>query len=496
MVKLTRLFAPALVCALVSLPASATTYYVSQSSGDDSNDGLSQNGAFQTLAKANSLQGLTGGDSILLKRGDVWHEQLIIPASGTDDANRFNVGAYGSGTAPIIDGADPVSGWSLVASGTYQVRRTTPTYKVFVDAIYKQTVPLSRQGNLNKVIDNPGSFYADGDTLYVHLTDDSDPSDHTIEVSGTVRQTGIISSNKSYVTVQNLEIIRTTSSGVAFVLDYANNSGTSGNQYNILKSLTTFNTGSTAPKPFGFDGGILVRANTSGRSLALQGWEITNNNIGRLDSPVGLNYNIGGIELRGVNGAVVQGNRVATTNAMGIQDRSYGLASSCGSNVFQDNTLTDNEGNISAETAYDQVLGNTITNSRGFGIQVQYHGYAADNVMAHLGLSTDRRLYNGIDGNGGAYATYVNNYISDVYGCSLTVEGPSPGVTVKGGVYDSNNASGCAIYTTASAGTVNFDDTISWILNLAVPRPFGYKMNYSGDRAHRYTYAEFIALQN
>ncbi|ADV84218.1 right-handed parallel beta-helix repeat-containing protein [Terriglobus saanensis] len=487
-----RHFAPALLLMIASIPVSATTYYISQSTGSDTNSGLSQAAAFKTLAKANTLTSLKGGDSILLKRGDVWHEELIVPSSGTSTKSRFLIDAYGSGRVPILDGADPVTGWKLISADTYQVRRTIPSYKVFVDALYTQTVPLIREGNLTAAINEPGSFYTDADTLYVHLADGSNPSKHTIEVSGTGHQTGIVASNKSYVTVQNLAIMRTTNSGVAFVLDYANNLGTSTNQYNTLNALIIFNTGSSAAMPFGFDGGILVRANTSAGSLALRGWQITNNYIGRLDSVAGLNYNIGGIQLRGLYGALVKGNQVKTTNAMGIQERCYGLASSCGYNIIQSNTLTDNEGNISAETAYDQVLSNTITNSRGFGFQVQSYGYAANNVMMHLGISTDGKLYNGIDGNGGDHARYVNNTIIDVYGCSLTVEGAAPGVTVTGGVYNSNNLSGCAVYTTATAGPVAFSGKISWILNASVPKPFGYQMLNASDSAHRMNLAQFL----
>ena len=50
----------------------ATTYYVSQSSGKDSNDGKSPATAWKTLAKAS--QAYSPGDSILLKCGDAWNE--------------------------------------------------------------------------------------------------------------------------------------------------------------------------------------------------------------------------------------------------------------------------------------------------------------------------------------------------------------------------------------------------------------------------------------
>jgi hypothetical protein len=485
--------ASSLLCALISVPvtASATTYYVSQSAGSDSSNGLTEATAFKTIAKVNASKIMKAGDSVLLRRGDVWHEQLVVPASGVSTRSRFVIDAYGTGAAPVIDGADAVSGWSLISAGTYQTRRTTPSYKVFVDALYTQTVPLAPAASLTAAISTPGSFYSDADTLYVHLADGSDPAKHTIEVSGTGHQSGIIGSNKSYVTIQNLAIVRTTNSGVAFVLDGSNPTGAGPNQYNTLTGLTIFNTGSKAPMPFGFDGGILVRANSSGSSLGVQGWLIMKNQIGRLDSPVGLNYNIAGIELRGLKGAYVANNGVHTTTAMGIQVRPYGLGTSCGANVIESNSLSDDEGNISAEDSYDVVTNNKIYNSRGFGLQVQSFGYAANNLIAHLKTSTDGKLYNGIDGAGGANATYSNNNISDVAGCSLTVEGSATGVKVLGGTYDASKGGQCALYTTASAGAVSFDGKTIWIAPAA--GSFRYMMTSAGDSKHRLSLASFQA---
>jgi hypothetical protein len=485
--------ATSFVCALISVPvaASASTYYVSQSNGSDSNNGLTEATAFKTIAKVNALKNLKGGDAVLLRRGDVWHEQLVIPGSGTSTRSRLTIDAYGSGAKPTIDGADVVTGWSLTSAGTYQTRRTTPSYKVFVDALYKESTPLKLQTSVTSTINTPGSFYRDEDTLYIHLADGSDPAKHAIEVSGTGHQNGIIASNKSYVTVQNLQIVRTTNSGVAFVLDGPNTLGTSGNQNNTLSGLTIFNTGSTAPMPFGFDGGIMVRGNASGSSLGLQGWLILKNSIGRLDSPVGLNYNIGGIQLRGLKGATVMNNSVQTTSAMGIQDRPYGSSVSCGANLFRSNSMANNEGNISAEDAYDIVTYNKVVNSRGFGIQVQSYGYVEGNLVAHLKTSTDGKLYNGIDGAGGANALYSNNNIMDVDGCSLTVEGAAIGVKVAGGTYDASRGGQCALYTTASAGKVSFDGKTKWIAPATAA--FRYLMTSAGDRAHSMTLTSFIA---
>ena len=60
----------------------AVTYYVSNSSGDDDNNGRSESNPFETVAKVNSLS-LQPGDQVLFKCGDIWRaDPLVITRSG------------------------------------------------------------------------------------------------------------------------------------------------------------------------------------------------------------------------------------------------------------------------------------------------------------------------------------------------------------------------------------------------------------------------------
>ena len=82
-----------------------TTYYVDNSTGNDSNNGTSPNSAWKTLAYV-SLQYFNPGDSILLKRGEVFSTSLKILSSGTQTLP-ITVSAYGNNSAkPKIDVAD------------------------------------------------------------------------------------------------------------------------------------------------------------------------------------------------------------------------------------------------------------------------------------------------------------------------------------------------------------------------------------------------------
>jgi len=92
-----------------SMPAQAKTYYVSQSSGNDTWTGQAENpgngtGPWKSLAKASATQ-LLAGDRVLLKCGDTWDEELQPKGNGTPD-NPIVIASYGKGPKPVIDRQD------------------------------------------------------------------------------------------------------------------------------------------------------------------------------------------------------------------------------------------------------------------------------------------------------------------------------------------------------------------------------------------------------
>jgi hypothetical protein len=123
--RLARLRVTGLAVAILSLmmfgaSASATTYYVSSSSGNDANSGTSSSTAWQTIAHVNG-RSFQPGDSILFKRGDVWNESLA-PASSGSSGNPITFDAYGSGGAPNLTGyyAVPATAWVLVTGNAWK----------------------------------------------------------------------------------------------------------------------------------------------------------------------------------------------------------------------------------------------------------------------------------------------------------------------------------------------------------------------------------------
>jgi Right handed beta helix region len=138
---------------------SAETFYVDCGRGADSGNGHSVTSAWQHLEAVNSFarkQGLHPGDSILLKRGCRWHEQLELVNSNSSgplansgkDGAPITISAYGSGDLPTIDGADTAAtDWKPVGAATFVARIDGLVYKVFADGDRRETKALSAQPN-------------------------------------------------------------------------------------------------------------------------------------------------------------------------------------------------------------------------------------------------------------------------------------------------------------------------------------------------------------
>ncbi len=103
---------------LTSTIAYATDYYVS-ASGNDSANGLSASAPWQSISKVNSaFASLNPGDRILFKRGDRFYG-FIQPSRSGSSGNPITIGAYGSGSSPVISGFTAISDWHSYGSGIY-----------------------------------------------------------------------------------------------------------------------------------------------------------------------------------------------------------------------------------------------------------------------------------------------------------------------------------------------------------------------------------------
>ena len=142
-----KILVAAILVALVpcSIRSSAATYYVSSSNGNDSNNGLSPQSAWQSLDKISLQYPIRPGDQLLLNRGDVWDSQISLNVQGTAAAPIL-LGSYGTGAKPVIYSDSHLRTWTPV-SGHSGVFTTSLGYSVSPAGAYQHATPLTHVPN-------------------------------------------------------------------------------------------------------------------------------------------------------------------------------------------------------------------------------------------------------------------------------------------------------------------------------------------------------------
>ena len=196
-----------LIILLFSSNLFATNYYV-KNNGNDNADGLSDATAWKTIAKVNASF-LKPGDNIYFKRGDMWREQLYVPASGTPGL-KITFGAYGNGAKPVINGADLITGWTLTSPNIWQI--TSPSQPGYHGWGYSYVTVIddslcSEFNSLGSLTSNYQCYYDRPNqhkqgNIYIYST--TNPNTRKVEVSK--RTFGVYLDGKINIIVKNLDI--------------------------------------------------------------------------------------------------------------------------------------------------------------------------------------------------------------------------------------------------------------------------------------------------
>ena len=202
----------------VSAPTAPRTYYISSTSGNDINDGMSPEKAWQHLSKiylkSISKDAFQPGDSILLKRGDQWDGQIRLQGKGTAQ-KPITLGAYGEGPKPLIYGDNPDARWEPVAGhkGIYTTDMGEGSILGFILIDGKVVKPIYPAGSLSRHEDveiflarlRPGTEAGlFGGRLWVQTISNRPPN----EAIRIFRVAGVFLANSTFVQIENLNIQR------------------------------------------------------------------------------------------------------------------------------------------------------------------------------------------------------------------------------------------------------------------------------------------------
>lgn len=456
-------------------------YYIDSGRGSDANPGTAAL-PWKTLAKHDSTT-IASGSKVRLQAGAMWNE-IFKPKVGVDyrgyggSPKKFwsESGVPSFVDMPIINGSDRMQGWTPTtgSAGVYQHACTFTAVKVFVDAIYEQTTPLTSVGSAAACLATTASFYMDATNsiLYIQLEDSSAPDSHTIEVCG-ARKYGIWANEVSNVTIEGIAVIRCALSGHII-------QGTDSTAANlVIKNCVHFNNGSDA-----LDGGSGGLGGTTGLggsimasiivipdyvSAAIPGLQVIGCYVGRMDySHNVVNYSRAGIFLAGCVGAITRGCKVATVNGWAVRLGDwYNSASTPGMrNVLSDLECTNSEGNVAiAGSLYTAIDRYNCHDSYGNGLQLGPSAIngadKADYVtmvdfrIVRIAACYGDNLYNGIDCNYAIGGLLVRGFIQAVEHTCATLEadgnpGASTGWTFRDCIFD-------ASYNTGGAGSAPSD---------------------------------------
>src|SRR5690606_3092852 len=111
-----------LILSIIPFFLQAATYYLDAKNGNDNNNGLTALSAWQTFKNINTKQ-LLSGDTVLLKRGTIFHEVLELNGEGSF-INPILIAAYGTGDKPVVNAPD---------NSLYAIRVFNSSYLILSD---------------------------------------------------------------------------------------------------------------------------------------------------------------------------------------------------------------------------------------------------------------------------------------------------------------------------------------------------------------------------
>lgn len=190
-------------------PPSLHTYYV-KNGGNDNADGLSDATAWATIAKVNSFT-FTPGDTILFRRGDIWHEQRsLIPQSGNNSAYMV-YGAYGVGNKPQILGSkqeNSTSDWTNV--GTNLWRNTDSNFNNsnggVGNLIFNNEAIIGHKVYSSSDLTAQGRFYYDLTNQHLTLYSTSNPASYYTNIECALGKDAVrLWNSQDNVIIENLD---------------------------------------------------------------------------------------------------------------------------------------------------------------------------------------------------------------------------------------------------------------------------------------------------
>jgi hypothetical protein len=191
-----RMIAVLVIALLGTGSATADMYYLDATGGNDTLNNGTESSPWKTLAKVASV--LKAGDTVHLKRGEVWKERLTIPVSG-QPGSPITFTAYGEGPKPVIHGGRPFPGtWSGPVNGVYTITvPAQPCCAVYFVIENNQMIPHATSPACED-----GRWYVENFYTIYYRPESGTPEENNVEMMSTY--TGFQLDGKSHIVISDL----------------------------------------------------------------------------------------------------------------------------------------------------------------------------------------------------------------------------------------------------------------------------------------------------
>ena len=336
-----------------------TTYYIDSVDGSDSNNGLSEGAAWQSIGKVNQSTFLPG-NRILFKSGREFSGKLIPPSSG-DSSNPITFGKYGGVTRPTINGKNYLM--CIDASGK--------EYLTFENLILKNDASEDTQDPETGALTKRYGFYA--------------------SVYASVGFSGI----KRNITLNNIKaykIYPTNASGTENTDSYKGYGflfTSSGSGENYYDGITIKNCEITDIGYVGISINKWIPDTNPPTAQYQQNIDINNNNLHRIGGS--------GMVFFNVQNFLIENNIVTYTGDYSLNSKQHGRGSGFWSVRCKDGVLQNNE----------------FSHVRG----------AADSCGAHIDIENDNVIvqYNVSYDNAGGFAEFMGANTNCIYRYNVSI---------------------------------------------------------------------------
>ena len=201
---------------MISYSLSATNYFLSNSAGNDASDGRTIATAWKSVSKVNSKIFSTG-DSIFLKRGDVWRELLTVTTSGTS-ASYIYYGRFGTGDNPKILGSEVATSWIAQGGNIWKSANTfinpANVGEFGTEIFFENNDGSVSWGKYNTTLSGVYNWNWSSNYIYVYSTEDPSTKFKSVEIPQRASIIGL--NDKNYIHIDGIDLYYCGMSGVTY----------------------------------------------------------------------------------------------------------------------------------------------------------------------------------------------------------------------------------------------------------------------------------------